>query len=147
MDNMDLEEFNIEWDEDSWDIDHDPEGLLWLIIVICWLFISITSAVIAIAKLLDLNLDESTSNKIGNPSKDLIYIRMRSHMEQLNKLLHNDIIAICTIRMDMRTFGLLCNLLRHVGLKETRFITIEEIVAVFLNICAHCMKNRYQSTN
>ncbi|KAA0047167.1 putative nuclease HARBI1 [Cucumis melo var. makuwa] len=46
-------------------------------------------------------------------------------------------------RMDRQTFAILCNLLRNVaGLSSTEIVDVEEMVAMFLHILAHDVKNR-----
>lgn len=55
----------------------------------------------------------------------------------------NDVICVNQLRMDIRSFRLLCGLLRTEGkLKEDGLISIEEQVAMFLYILAHHSKNR-----
>ncbi|KAL0558706.1 hypothetical protein IC582_003287 [Cucumis melo] len=45
--------------------------------------------------------------------------------------------------MDRRTFAILCHLLRTVsGLSSTEIVDIEEMVAMFLHVLAHDVKNR-----
>jgi len=65
-------------------------------------------------------------------------------MENLNDLIHeSDRKCISELRMDRRTFFILCEMLRDVGgLKATRNMTLEEIVAQFFYTLAHHLKNR-----
>ncbi|TYK14580.1 retrotransposon protein [Cucumis melo var. makuwa] len=45
--------------------------------------------------------------------------------------------------MDRRTFAILCHLLRNVdGLSSTEIFDVEEMVAMFLHVLAHDVKNR-----
>ncbi|TYJ95515.1 retrotransposon protein [Cucumis melo var. makuwa] len=45
--------------------------------------------------------------------------------------------------MDKRTFAILCHLLRNVaGLSSTEIVDVEEMVAMFLHVLAHDVKNR-----
>ncbi|TYJ96559.1 retrotransposon protein [Cucumis melo var. makuwa] len=47
------------------------------------------------------------------------------------------------MRMDRRTFAILCHLLRNVaGLSSTEIVDVEEMVAMFLHVLAHDVKNR-----
>ncbi|PWZ08296.1 hypothetical protein Zm00014a_034885 [Zea mays] len=72
-------------------------------------------------------------------------LRNREHrMENLNELIREtDRKCISELRMDRRTSFILCEMLRDVGgLKATRNMTIEEIVAHFLYTLAHHLKNR-----
>ncbi|KAA0063861.1 retrotransposon protein [Cucumis melo var. makuwa] len=50
---------------------------------------------------------------------------------------------IYSTRMDKRTFAILCHLLRNVaGLSSTEIVDVEEMVAMFLHVLAHDVKNR-----
>ena len=45
--------------------------------------------------------------------------------------------------MDRRTFTILCQLLRTMGgLRSTKYVDVEEMVAIFLHIVAHDVTNR-----
>lgn len=47
------------------------------------------------------------------------------------------------LRMDQNTFGRLCMLLKNIGgLKEGKFVSIEEHVAMFLSVLAHHKKKK-----
>jgi hypothetical protein len=55
----------------------------------------------------------------------------------------SDVKCINDLRMDRRTFHILCEMLRDVGgLRGTRNTPLEEIVAAFLHTLAHHVKNR-----
>nr|XP_048330698.1 protein ALP1-like [Ziziphus jujuba var. spinosa] len=61
----------------------------------------------------------------------------------VTSLLDNDVNCISQLRMDRRTFGILCQLLRHDGyVKRDGTVTLEEQVCIFLHIIAHHTKNR-----
>lgn len=62
----------------------------------------------------------------------------------LDRLVYtDDLECIDNLRMDRRTFTTLCAMLRTTGrLKDSRNIDVEEMVAMFLNILAHHIKNR-----
>jgi hypothetical protein len=64
--------------------------------------------------------------------------------ENLNDMIRDsDTTCISELRMDRRTFYILCEMLRDVGgLKGTRNMTLEEIVAQFLYTLSHHLKNR-----
>ncbi|KAK3152367.1 hypothetical protein QOZ80_2BG0157970 [Eleusine coracana subsp. coracana] len=64
--------------------------------------------------------------------------------ENLNDLIRDiDTTCISELRMDRKTFYILCEMLRDVsGLKGTRNMTLEEIVAQFLYTLSHHLKNR-----
>jgi hypothetical protein len=72
-------------------------------------------------------------------------LRHREHrIENLNELIReSDRKCISELRMDRRTFFILCEMLRDVcGLKATRNMTLKEIVALFVYILSHHLKNR-----
>ena len=55
----------------------------------------------------------------------------------------SDLACIENTRMDQRSFHKLCDMLRTVGrLSSTKNMCVEEMVAIFLHICAHHVKNR-----
>lgn len=64
--------------------------------------------------------------------------------ENLYKLIgESDAACISQLRMDRRTFHILCEMVRDVGgLRGTRNTSLEEIVASFLYVLAHHFKNR-----
>ncbi|XP_057809810.1 uncharacterized protein LOC131024320 [Salvia miltiorrhiza] len=63
------------------------------------------------------------------------------HMDRLVNI--SDVDCIANLRMDRNTFGRLCILLRQLGgLKDGRYVTVEEQVAMFLSVLAHHKKNR-----
>ncbi|KAA0042062.1 retrotransposon protein [Cucumis melo var. makuwa] len=58
----------------------------------------------------------------------------------------SDLVCRQSTQMDMRTFAILCHLLRNVaGLSSTEIVNVEEMVAMFLHVLhvlAHDVKNR-----
>ena len=55
----------------------------------------------------------------------------------------SDLVCRQSTRMDKRTFAILCHLLRtRAGLTSIECIDVEEMVAMFLHILAHDVKNR-----
>ncbi|KAA0049674.1 retrotransposon protein [Cucumis melo var. makuwa] len=55
----------------------------------------------------------------------------------------SDLVCRQSTRMDRRTFAILCHLLRNVaGLSSTEIVDVEEMVAMFLHVLAHDVKNR-----
>ena len=63
------------------------------------------------------------------------------HMNRLTKI--SDIDCFVNLRMDRNAFGRLCILLRDVGgLRNGRYVFLEEQVAIFLSILAHHKKIR-----
>jgi hypothetical protein len=64
--------------------------------------------------------------------------------ERLFQLIReSDIACISELRMDRRTFHILCDMLRDVGgIEDTRNMPLEESVASFLYILSHHLKNR-----
>ncbi|CAL5417530.1 unnamed protein product [Camellia sinensis] len=64
-------------------------------------------------------------------------------IDHLNRLVNDsDINCHDQIRMNRRTFMLLCGLVRSVGLSDSKYVVLEEQVAMFLNVIAHHTKNR-----
>src|SRR5688572_13644004 len=57
--------------------------------------------------------------------------------------LMNDRICREQLRLDKRCFEKLCSILQSKGgLVTTRYVTVKEIVAMFLHVLAHDLKNR-----
>ena len=55
---------------------------------------------------------------------------------------NNDVECISQLRMDRRTFTVLCELLHNTGrLKTNSLVSVEEQVCIFLHILAHHVKN------
>uniref|UniRef100_A0A9I9EAE1 DUF8040 domain-containing protein n=1 Tax=Cucumis melo TaxID=3656 RepID=A0A9I9EAE1_CUCME len=55
----------------------------------------------------------------------------------------SDLVCRQSTRMDRRCFAILCHLLRTIaGLTSTEVVDVEEMVAMFLHILAHDVKNR-----
>ncbi|KAM5549381.1 protein ALP1-like [Rosa sericea] len=71
-------------------------------------------------------------------------IRVYKQVEYLYTLVYwSDAICIDQLRMDRQSFHKLCRILINKGqLRSTRNVSIEEMVAMFLNILAHHKKNR-----
>ncbi|KAA0037743.1 retrotransposon protein [Cucumis melo var. makuwa] len=66
--------------------------------------------------------------------RELAYFRM---------IHESDLVCRQSTRMDRRTFAILCHLLRNVaGLSSTEIVDVEEMVAMFLHVLAHDLKNR-----
>ena len=60
------------------------------------------------------------------------------------RMIHeSDLVCHQSTRMDKRTFAILCHLLQTVsGLSSTEIVNVEEMVAMFLHVLAHDVKNR-----
>ncbi|KAL0543745.1 hypothetical protein IC582_018849 [Cucumis melo] len=60
------------------------------------------------------------------------------------RMIHeSDLVCRESTRMDRRTFAILCHLFRTVpGLSSTEIIDVDEMVAMFLHVLAHNVKNR-----
>ena len=65
-------------------------------------------------------------------------------VENLNRLIYgSDIACMEQLRMDRHTFTMLCSMLCTIGkLKDSKYVDVEEMVALFLHILAHHVKNR-----
>ena len=70
--------------------------------------------------------------------------RMSPQLKHINKLVEvSDIDCFNNLRMDRNAFGRLCILLRDVGgLRNGRYVKLEEKVAIFFSILAHHKKVR-----
>ena len=67
--------------------------------------------------------------------------RQLSHLHEL--VYESDVICVDQLRMDRESFHKLCQILTTKGqLRGTRNMSVEEMVAMFLNILAHHHKNR-----
>ncbi|KAL0559281.1 hypothetical protein IC582_003882 [Cucumis melo] len=71
---------------------------------------------------------------------------LRHQIRQLNffrLIRESDITCRESTRMDRRCFTILCTMLRTKGgLEATQYVDVEEMVAIFLHIVAHDVKNR-----
>ncbi|KAA0063060.1 retrotransposon protein [Cucumis melo var. makuwa] len=66
--------------------------------------------------------------------RELAYFRM---------IHESDLVCRQSTLMDRRTFAILCHLLRNVaGLSSTEIVDVEEMIAMFLHVLAHDVKNR-----
>ncbi|KAL7199811.1 hypothetical protein ACSBR2_022001 [Camellia fascicularis] len=64
-------------------------------------------------------------------------------IDHLNRLVNDsDINCHDQLRMNKRTFMLLCGLVGSVGLSDSKYVVLEEQVAMFFNVIAHHTKNR-----
>ena len=62
--------------------------------------------------------------------------------------LESDVICVAQLHMDMQDFNKLCHLCTTKGqLKRTRNMSVEEMVAIFLHVLAHHVKNRVVGFN
>ncbi|XP_057797535.1 protein ANTAGONIST OF LIKE HETEROCHROMATIN PROTEIN 1-like [Salvia miltiorrhiza] len=70
--------------------------------------------------------------------------RIPDQVKHLNMMtMVSDIDCVLNLRMDRNAFGRLCNLMRQLGsLKDGKFVTVEEQLAMFLSVLAHHKKNR-----
>ena len=70
--------------------------------------------------------------------------KKRRRLVNLNKLVRDsDATCKSELRMNRRTFNILCEMVRDVGgLTGIRYMSLEEIVAMFLYTLAHQFKNR-----
>lgn len=75
----------------------------------------------------------------------------RHRIRQLNifRLIHeSDLACFETTRMNRRCFTILCHMLKTTGkLRGTTNVEVEEMVAIFLHILAHDVKNRVVRRN
>ncbi|KAL6661754.1 hypothetical protein ACP70R_001138 [Stipagrostis hirtigluma subsp. patula] len=67
-----------------------------------------------------------------------------SRSKKLNDMIYeSDILCVDQLRMDRRCFWTLCSLVTEIGgLRATRNVSVEEMVAMFLHVLAHGEKSR-----
>uniref|UniRef100_A0A5B7AF72 Putative nuclease HARBI1 isoform X1 n=1 Tax=Davidia involucrata TaxID=16924 RepID=A0A5B7AF72_DAVIN len=89
-------------------------------------------------------LNKSNNNNRHNLVRANSVNRVQAQLDNLDRLINGgDITCIEQLRMNRHTFGILCGLLRTVGrLVDSRYVTVEEQVAMFLHVLAHPVKNR-----
>ncbi|XP_057766287.1 uncharacterized protein LOC130986779 isoform X2 [Salvia miltiorrhiza] len=70
--------------------------------------------------------------------------RIPDQTKHLNRMIEfSDMDCILNLRMDRNTFGRLSQLLRVIGgLNDSKFVTVDEQLAMFLSVLAHHKKNR-----
>lgn len=70
--------------------------------------------------------------------------RMPTQIKHLHRMVGTtNASCMANLRMDRNTFGRLCLLLRQLGgVKDGKYVTVEEQVALFLGVLAHHKKNR-----
>lgn len=80
---------------------------------------------------------------VPNKAYDIIS-RMPSQIKHLHRLVGTtNADCMSNLRVDRNTFGRLCRLLRELGgLRDWKYVTVEEQVAMFLGVLAHHKKNR-----
>lgn len=70
--------------------------------------------------------------------------KKRRRLENLNSMIReSDVACKNELRMNRKTFYVLCEMVRDIGgLRETRNMSLEEIVAIFVYTLSHHKKNR-----
>lgn len=70
--------------------------------------------------------------------------RIPHQIRHLNRIVGlTNVDCVANLRMDRNTFGKLCSLLRELGgLRDGKYVSVEEQVASFLGVLAHHKKNR-----
>ncbi|KAL4011413.1 hypothetical protein IC575_028471 [Cucumis melo] len=91
--------------------------------------------------LLTLELLMNNNKRLPHtPSDTRHIIRELAYFRMIHE---SDVMCRKSTRMDRRTFVILCHLLRNVaGLSSTEIVDVEEMVAMFLHVLAHDVKNR-----
>ncbi|KAL4026023.1 hypothetical protein IC575_014430 [Cucumis melo] len=91
--------------------------------------------------LLTLELLMNNNKRLQHIPSDTRYrIRQLAYFCMIHE---SDLVCRQSMRMDRRTFAILCHLLRNVpGLSSTEIVDVEEMVAMFLHALAHDVKNR-----
>jgi len=113
-------------------MDIQPDELIAILTVVCAATIAMVNTITTL-----LQLDDNRER----PSP-----LIRHQIRQLNffwLIYEDDQTCRENTRMDRRTFTILCQLLRMTGmLRPTKYVDVEEMVAIFLHIVAHDVKNR-----
>ncbi|XP_073120064.1 uncharacterized protein [Henckelia pumila] len=70
--------------------------------------------------------------------------RINAQIDHLRRVVEvGDVQCVVNLRMSRNTFANLCYLVKHVGgLTDSRYVRVEEKVAMFLSVLAHHKKNR-----
>ncbi|KAL4025958.1 hypothetical protein IC575_014364 [Cucumis melo] len=91
--------------------------------------------------LLTLELLRNDNMRIAHTPSDTRHrIRQLAYFRMIHE---SDLVCCQSTRMDRRTFAILCHLLQIVsGLSSTEIVNIEEMVAMFLHVLVHDVKNR-----
>ncbi|KAL0534506.1 hypothetical protein IC582_028797 [Cucumis melo] len=106
-------------------------------------FVSLLNAFITSQRqlLLMSNLLNNDMKRITHIPHDIRHkIRQLAYVRMINA---SDLVCHQSTRMDRRWFVILCHLLRTIGgLTSTEVVDVEEMVAMFIHILAHDVKNR-----
>ncbi|KAA0032340.1 putative nuclease HARBI1 [Cucumis melo var. makuwa] len=91
--------------------------------------------------LLTLELLMNNNKRLPHTPSDTRHrIRQLAYFHMIHE---SDLVCRQSTHMDMRTFVILCHLLRNVaGLSSTEIVNVEEMVAMFLHVLAHDVTNR-----
>ncbi|KAL4025168.1 hypothetical protein IC575_013546 [Cucumis melo] len=91
--------------------------------------------------LLTLELLMNNNKRLPHtPSNTRHRIRQLMYFRMIHE---SDLVCRQSTRMDKQTFAILCHLLRNLpGLSSTKIVDVEEMVAMFLHVLAHDLKNR-----
>ena len=77
------------------------------------------------------------------PLVNRVFVRNEIRMSFVNSLLRSDVHCISQLRIERRTFSVVCELLHHnKHIKTDELVTLEVAVCTFLHILAHHTKNR-----
>ena len=83
--------------------------------------------------------------RLNSPHSVIVFNRL---VQLYRMTLESDVICVAQLRMDRQAFNKLCHLLTTRGqLKRTRNMSVEEMVAIFLHVLAHHVKNRVVGFN
>ncbi|XP_073017206.1 uncharacterized protein [Primulina eburnea] len=108
------------------------------ILISSFVFVTIVSRFYT--KFVSIKNRRTNKRRVCNDDPERIAAQV-NHLRRLIDL--GDVQCIVNFRMNRNAFARLCYLLTHVGgLGESRYIRVEEKVAMFLSILAHHKKNR-----
>jgi len=106
------------------------------------LIINVVTLMIFMLFIMGIVIHETRPMKYSNRE------RKRRRIEKLNMLIKDsDVACKSELRMDRRTFYVLCEMIRDIGgLTGSKNMSLEEIVSMFLYTLAHKLKNRTLGT-
>ncbi|XP_034219068.1 uncharacterized protein LOC117630461 [Prunus dulcis] len=118
----------------------DRRKILLILLLELWHLETTCACTILVLMMLKLRRRHIERRSLNNRS----LVRRETRLRYLDSIIGNsDIKCVNELRMDRRTFGLLCDLLRQDGrVKNDGLVSLEEQVCVFLHVLPHHVKNR-----
>lgn len=113
---------------------------IWLILLVkLWHLETLCACTMLVQILFNLRRRRAQTHALNNRS----FVRHETRLSYLDSIIGNsDTECVHELRMDRRSFGLLCELLRMDGrIKNDGLVSVEDQVCMFLHILAHHVKN------